>query len=478
VRLPIRARLTLISAALMAIVLAVSGGFLYLRLRADLLEAVDSGLESRAAALLPNLLRSGGALGEGGGLIDPGDAFAQVLGTGAVVIQSSPGLRSAPLLTEAEVAGLRGPRFLERIAQTVDEEVEARLLAVPVADGRVLLVGASLDDQHEALARLAALMAVGGPLVLILAGGVGWVVAGAALRPVERMRIQAAAISASEPGRRLPPAGTGDEVARLGETLNEMLDRLEQALQRERRFVDEASHELRTPLANLRVELDLALRRARSPEELEAALRSAADETERLARLAEDLLVLARADRGRVPLRREEVEVAELVGGEVDAFAARARQAGVAIEARVPTGLRSSVDPLRMRQAVGNLLDNAVRSTPPQGTVTIEVGQADGFLSLEVRDTGEGFPAAFLRNAFEPFARPDAPRSRPDRDAGSGLGLAIVRAVAEAHGGTVEAANRPDGGAAVRLRIPDARLSSSAHVPLTGRRSRYEDTRH
>jgi len=477
VRLPIRARLTLISAALMALVLAVSGVFLYLRLRADLLEAVDSGLESQAAALLPNVLRADGSLGVGGGLIDPGDAFAQVLGTGAVVLQSSQGLRSAPLLTEAEVAGLAGPRFLERDVQTVDEEVEGRLLAVPVAGGRVLVVGASLDDQHEALARLAALMAVGGPLVLILAGGVGWIVAGAALRPVERMRIQAAAISASEPGRRLPPAGTDDEVARLGETLNEMLDRLEQALQRERRFVDEASHELRTPLANLRIELDLALRRARSSEELEAALRSAADETERLARLAEDLLVLARADRGRVPVRREEVDVAELVGGEVDAFAARARQAGVGIEARVPTGLRSSVDPLRMRQAVGNLLDNAVRSTPPQGTVTIEVGQADGFLSLEVRDTGEGFPAAFLRNAFEPFARPDAPRSRPDRDAGSGLGLAIVRAVAEAHGGTVAAANRPDGGAAVRLRIPDARLSSSAHVPLTGRRSRYEGTR-
>src|SRR4029450_8536314 len=101
-------------------------------------------------------------------------------------------------------------------------------------------------------------------------------------------------------------------------------------------------------------------------------------------------------DRGRVPLRREEVDVAELVGGAVDAFAARARQAGVAIEARVPPGPRSSVDPLRMRQAVGNLLDNAIRSTPPQGTVTIEVGQADGFLSLEGRGTGEGFPAGLL----------------------------------------------------------------------------------
>jgi len=455
VRLPIRARLTLISAALMAVVLTVSGVFLYLRLRSDLLEAVDAGLRSRAEDLVTSLRQSPAVLEEGGGLIDPGDAFAQVLGPGAVVIQSSPGLRTAPLLTAAEVAGLRGPRVLERDAQTVDETVQARLLAVRVPEGRVLVVGASLDDQHEALARLATLMAIGGPLVLMLAGGVGWVVAGAALRPVERMRIQAAVISASEPGRRLPPAGTGDEVARLGETLNEMLDRLEQALQRERRFVDEASHELRTPLANLRVELDLALRRARSVDELEAALRSAAEETEQLARLAEDLLVLARADRGRVPVRREEVDVAELIGGEVDAFVARARQAGVTIEARVPTGLRASVDPLRMRQAVGNLLDNALRSTPPGGTVTIEVVHLDGSLSLEVRDTGEGFPAAFLRNAFEPFARPDPSGSRPSGDEGSGLGLAIVRAVAEAHGGTVRATNRSGGGAAVTLRIPD-----------------------
>jgi signal transduction histidine kinase len=116
---------------------------------------------------------------------------------------------------------------------------------------------------------------------------------------------------------------------------------------------------------------------------------------------------------------------------------------------------------------VGNLLDNALRFTPPLGTVTVEAVRANGFLWLEVRDTGEGFSATFLRNAFEPFARPDASRSRPDRDAGSGLGLAIVRAVAEAHGGTVEAANRPEGGAVVRLRIPDERLSSPAHDPLT-----------
>jgi heavy metal sensor kinase len=348
---------------------------------------------------------------------------------------------------------LVGPRFLEQDVPTAEEPAPVRFLAVPASDGRVLLVGASLDEQREALARLGILLAVGGPLALVLATGVGWVVAGAALRPVERMRAEAAAISSSEPGRRLPLSGTGDEVARLGETLNAMLERLEHALQRERRFVDEASHELRTPLANLRTELDLALRRARSAEELEAALRSAAEETERLARLAEDLLVLARADRGRVPVRREPVDLTSLLGGAIEAFAGRATEGGVSIEAHVPEGLRASLDPLRIRQAVGNLLDNALRHTPPGGKVTVEAARANGFLSLEVRDSGQGFPRSFLPSAFEPFARPDASRSRTD--GGTGLGLAIVRAVAQAHGGAAEVRNRPQGGASVTLRIPE-----------------------
>jgi two-component system OmpR family sensor kinase len=453
-RLPIRTRLTLVSAALMAAVLAAAGAFLYFWLQADLLDAVDAGLRSRAETLLGSLDRSDPTLGGRGGLVEPDDSFAQVLGPDGEIIGSSPGLETRSLLTRADVAGLRGsPRFLERVVTTAEEPVPARLLAIPASEGRVLLVGASLDDQREALARLAILLAVGGPLAMILAGGVGWVVAGAALRPVERMRAEAAAISASEPGRRLPPARTGDEVARLGETLNAMLERLEQALQRERRFVDEASHELRTPLANLRTELDLALRRSRTVPELEAALRSAAEETERLARLAEHLLVLARTDRGRLPVRPEPVDLAPLVNGTIESFATQAAKDGVSIEARVPESLRASLDPLRIRQAIGNLLDNALRHTPPGGKVTVEAARADGFLCLEVRDTGEGFPDTFLPSAFEPFARPDPSRSR--LDGGTGLGLAIVLAVAQAHGGVAEARNRPEGGASVTVRIPE-----------------------
>jgi two-component system OmpR family sensor kinase len=456
-RLPIRARLTLVSATLMAVILAAVGAFLYFRLRADLLEAVDAGLRSRAEALLGTLERSGDVLGRGRGLAEPDDAFAQVLGLDGEILDSSPALSDRALLPAGEVAALRGPRYLETVIPMAEESVPARLLAVPAGGGRggagrVVVVGASLDDQREALARLATLLALGGPLALALVTWVGWLVTGAAFRPVESMRRESAAISASELGRRLPVPRTGDEIARLAETLNEMLERLQEALERERRFVGDASHELRTPLANLKAELELALRRSRSAKELENAVRSAAEETDRLARLAEDLLVLARADRGRIPVTREPVDVARLIDDSVEAFAARAAGLRVAIEIRVPDGLSANLDPLRIRQAVGNLLDNALRHTSAQGAVSIEASRANASLSIEVRDTGGGFPAAFLPQAFEPFSRADLSRSRTD--GGTGLGLAIVRAVAEAHGGVAEAGNRPEGGAWVKLLIP------------------------
>ena len=345
------------------------------------------------------------------------------------------------------------PTFSERDDVTIEGEVvPARMLAVPVADGGVLVVGASLDDQRTTLGRLATALAIGGPLALILAVGVTWLLVGWTLRPVESMRAEAAAISAGDPGRRLPVPGTGDELARLAETLNAMLDRLEEAIERERRFVDDASHELRTPLSNLKAELDLALRRSRTSDELERALRSASEEADRLARLADDLLVLARSDRGRLPIRREPVDVAEMVGGTVDSFAARASERGVGIDVHVPGELRADVDELRMRQALGNLLDNGLRYVPAGGRVSVAAEREDGSLRLEVRDNGPGFPAEFLPVAFEAFARPDASRSRPE--GGTGLGLAIVAAVAQAHGGTAEAANLPGGGAVVVLSIP------------------------
>lgn len=450
--MPIRARLTLVFAGLMALVLAGSGLFLYVRFRADLLHTVDAGLRSRAQVLLAGIDESGIQLGEESQLIEPGEAFAQILAADGTVLQASPGLETDAVIPASALSGLAGPRFLEATVVTPEEPVPARLLAVPSDEGSVVVVGSSLEDLDDALAALVRLLWLGGPVALGLTTAIAWLLAGAALQPVERMRAEAEALSASEPGRRLPVPGTRDEVARLGETLNRMLARLEEGLERERRFVDDASHELRTPLAILKTELDLALRRSRTPGELESALRSAAEESDRVSRLAEDLLVLARSDRGKLTVRRTPVELSELVSGVLERFARRAAERGIAIERDVPAGAVARVDRLRLEQVVSNVLDNALRHTPPGGTVGVIAALDGDVLVLQITDTGAGFSPEFLPRAFEPFSRTDGARGR--NQGGTGLGLAIVRAVTEAHGGSVEAGNREHGGAAVTLRLP------------------------
>jgi signal transduction histidine kinase len=267
------------------------------------------------------------------------------------------------------------------------------------------------------------------------------------------LRRQAALFSESDLKKRLPVPDTGDEIATLATTLNDMLARLEQAFERERRFVDDASHELRTPLGNLKTELDLALRRSRTIEELKASLVSASEESERLNRIAESLLVLARSDRSMLPLQKAEIGASTLIRNTLAQYQAKAKQRGISFHVSVAPDLQIEVDALTIQQAIGNLIANALAYTPPGGEIHIGAKlNGTGELELSVADTGPGFPAAFIGKAFDPFTRADAGRSR--REGGAGLGLAIVKGVADAHGGLVEAANRPEGGAVVTLKIP------------------------
>jgi signal transduction histidine kinase len=289
---------------------------------------------------------------------------------------------------------------------------------------------------------------VGGPSALLLASFAGYGLAAAALRAVESMRREAEFVSAAEPGRRLQLPPARDEIYRLAQTLNGMLGRLESALVRERRFVSDASHELRTPLAALRAELELALRRKRTPEQLEGALRSAAEETERLSQLAEDLLVLARAEGGRLPVRRERLAAGDLLAGVQQRYERRAAAAGRPLEIRVDDGLELSADRRRAEQALGNLVENALRHGG--GRISVRAQRQDGHVELHVRDEGPGFAQEFIGHAFEPFSRGDHARS----GGGAGLGLAIIDVIARAHGGAAHAAN-VDGGADVWLELPE-----------------------
>ncbi len=232
-------------------------------------------------------------------LVERGDDVAQLLGRDGRVVAGAPGFESRPLLDAAHLRrATTGLVSLERPAP--DDEGRLALLAAPAGD-RVVVVGASLDDRADALGSLDALLLLGLPIALLLAGGAGDVVAGSALAPIERVRERADVLGAGDLEERLPVPPADDEVRRLAETLNRMLARLEEAFSRERGFVADASHELRTPLVRLKAELELAARGGRTVEELEAAVCSAVEETDRLTLLAEDLLVLARSDHGRLP---------------------------------------------------------------------------------------------------------------------------------------------------------------------------------
>jgi heavy metal sensor kinase len=441
-RLPIRTRLTLVFAGMSLVVLGVAGAALLIGFRAELGHTIDQGLRSRTTSMREDPLAGLAA-------IPPGDDIFGQLVRPDGTFESSANIPSEPLLPSGTLASLDGATFFDGEVQMIEDRVPARLLGVPSQDDSVLVVGMDVDDQREAVARLSVLLAVGGPLVLLALSALGWIVARAALRPVEGLRSEAAAISTSEPARRLPVPETGDELQRLAETLNGMLDQLHEALDGERRFVDEASHELRTPLGVLKAEVDLALKGPRSRDELEAALRSISHEAERLRRLTQDLLVLARSDRGRLPVHRADVDISSILGGVATEFEDLARREGVRLRT-AGAGVHARVDADRVRQAVENLVDNALRHTGRGGYVEVRADLDGSRLRIVVRDSGSGFPQDLLDRAFEPFARADGDREGD----GAGLGLAIVRAVAEAHGGSATARNLEGGGASVLLDLP------------------------
>ena len=427
-RLPIRARLTMAFAAAMALVLVAAGLFVYAWVRADLEESIDETLAGRAAAVA----RSGAAAGVPG---DAEDGFARVLAPDGRIVDAAGGARGdvEPISGERSVAGIDGAvRVLARRGET-----------------GTVVVGQSLDDRDEVLAGLVAAFAIGGPVAVLLASLLGYALAGAGLRPVEAMRRRAAAGD-----EQLPLPEAHDEIRRLGETLNDLLARLRGSLERERRFVADASHELRTPLAVVKTELEAALRAGDAGPEARAALAAAIEECDRLGQLADDLLVIARSAEGGLPVRPEELAARPLLDGMRERFADRAARGGRMIRVGESDAVVRA-DPLRVRQALGNLVDNALRHGA--GDILLSARAVDGGVALEVSDGGAGFAPDIADRAFERFARGDRARTR----GGTGLGLAIVRAIAEAHGGraTLE-------GATVRVWMPSqGHLSGIPHDP-------------
>ena len=410
-RLSVRWRLTVVFACVMAILLAATGVFVRQRLESTLDGAVLTSLRAHAAdvAALAQQADHGLADAKLAG-VGTQPQLAQTVDAGGHVLDSTPGLPRRPLISPAALARARRGDLVVRDT-LVEDDQPVRLLAVAITaqDQRVVaVVGQSLEEHNRAIDDLTQVLLVGEPAALLLASLAGYALTGAALRPVEVMR------------------------------------------RRERRFIADASHELRSPLTMLRTELELMARDEPNGVELQAATASAIEETERLGRLADDLLLLTRADSDRFELRAAPVSAAALVDDAVARARRRPSAAGIQIAVGDVVDTAVLADRDRVGQALDNMLDNALRYAA--GEVELTTRRAGASIEIHVRDDGPGFPPAFLPRAWERFSRADAART----DDGAGLGLSIIRTIAELHGGTADAGNREGGGADVWIGLPAA----------------------
>ncbi|MHB1874717.1 MAG: sensor histidine kinase [Streptosporangiaceae bacterium] len=465
--MPVRIRLGLLFALVTAILIA-AGGFVFVsKLTASLRGSLAATLQVRAAATIKALPEgdTGDHKDSGGGprtvpvravrsCLTPGvDSLSQVIGPAGTALPQAGTCSGRPLLAGSGLAAARRATLVTE-AQGAQGAAPMLLYAEPVRrqPGTVVITGASLSTVDAAAWEVTKTLAIVGPITVLLAGLAAWLLAGAALAPVTRMRRQAAEMSARDQDAFLSVPRSRDEIAALASTLNGLLARLQGALSQQRGFVASAGHELRTPLSALRAELELADHPDRTRADLAAAIRAATADTDRIIRLAENLLLLARSDDGRPVVALRTMSIGTVLGPCAAGFAGLAAGQGATIASDVPDGLMADLDELRFRQVADNLLANALRFSPPGSTVLLRARSDGPAVLIEVLDEGPGFPAEFLPRAFDRFSRPDHSRSR--QDGGAGLGLAIARALVEAHHGTVAVGNRPGGGAWARVVLP------------------------
>jgi two-component system OmpR family sensor kinase len=469
--MPIRLRLVAVFTMVAALTTALGGLFLLAQLEHGLVASLDQTIAVQWTQVRQalngklgqeNFQESGGsALGSSkatkASLFPPETQYiVQVFNQRGRLIESNQAAGTAPLLTLTQVhRAAQGSLALTVLGRKADR---IRLVAAPTSSNspRVVLVGASLDTVDRSVATVRRDLLLGG-FIIVLATLFGtYLLAASALLPVERLRRQVEELSALDSEVAVEVPKPKDEIAALAKTMNSLLGRLHRALVRQRSFVADAGHELRTPFAILRTELELAARPGRTRAELEEAIERASFETVRLSRLAEDLLFLARGDEVAAPMDLTRTVLRDVLVRAADLSHHRAAQAKVALVVNASADLEVTMDAGRIRQAIDNLLDNALRYAPLESEITIVADISDGVngreVYISVADRGPGFSPEFLPHAFERFRRPDDGRARTE--GGAGLGLAVVASIAASHGGAAVAENRVGGGAIVTVTFP------------------------
>ena len=464
--LSIRAKLTLWYFSLAALVLAAFAVAIYLYFSRGLINTIDASLRNHAE-------RFAQAVGHPSAIDEPSQPgvlilapqFVSVLNRDGKVTDHIPDTEGheVPVIEPAleRAAAEWKPQF-DEVSLSATEHV--RLITWPARDedGELffVVVGQSLRDVQRAQKQLILLLAIANPLALLLASLGGLWLANKALSPVDRLTRAAERIGRGNLSERVEEHRSQDEIGRLAATFNQMISRLEQAFERERRFTADASHELKTPLAVLRGDIEVALRRERTPEEYQRVLQSNLEEIARLTKLTEDLLTLARSDANESVLDLEQVQLDQLASEAHAYIAPLADSGGVALTYEAPASpVMIEGDQKRLKQLLVNLLDNAIKYTPAGGSARLALAVNDSCAVIEVTDTGRGIPAGALPHIFERFYRQTDPRD--SRVTGFGLGLAITKWIVDAHGGSIEARSQEGHGSSFIVRLPLAQTGAS-----------------
>jgi heavy metal sensor kinase len=458
-RLPIRWRLTLWHAVLLAVAMTLFSGTLYTFLRQQLYASLDEQLLEQAAIFLaavqvddarPRLKAT--TVGNA-----DGEYFLRLLDTESRIIRDS-GDSHAGLLVDRDVVAsvLAGETAYSTGLDDAGETI--RMISLPIraeeADGAavgVLQIGLDRDELDEPLAGFLHALALAGPFTLLFSAVGGYLLAGRALAPMTTITDLAERISPRDLGARLDLELPNDELGRLARTFDDMLARIDDAFERQRRFTGDAAHELRTPLSMMRSQIDLALARPRSAAFYQEALQRLDDDVDRMTGLVSTLLTLARADAGQLALDRVPFDIADTVELVVEQYTPIAAEASIALRSEPATAPLVADEDLLV-QVLVNLIDNALSHTPAGGVVTVGCGMDTTHIRLWVSDTGEGIAPEHQDRVFDRFYRVDAGRTR--ERGGAGLGLAICRAIVEALGGSISLASVPDRGTRIDMLLP------------------------
>jgi heavy metal sensor kinase len=453
--LPIRARLTAWYALFLIATLGSVGAFLVIELQSDLRSTIDRELRTGSGAITQNYQVDGlvGFRETSAAALRRSGSDSQVLSASGRVIASYGELAHAPMISRRNATLALTGRLALIDAELGAAKQPFRLMATPVAgrgSPQLVVVAAPLQGVDEAEDRILNLLLIAGPVAIAVAGIGAWWLLRRALDPVERMRRKAEEIGFDQLHERVTVPRAKDEIGQLAATLNAMLDRLEAGVRANRQLIADASHELRTPLAAMRVELDVSLRDGRRTAAEREVLESVREDVDRMSRTVDNLITLARAEEGRLDLVNDEVDLDQAL----DAAARPLHALAQAKQVRLRTTgepCRTRGDEQRLQHALANLIENAIKFTPPGGEVTLSSWQRGEEVGVTVADTGPGIPPHARAHVFDRFYRVDRSRSR--ESGGSGLGLAICREIASAHGGRVWVESEEGQGSAFSLAL-------------------------